>query len=945
MTEEAYAVPLIRTKLQRPRLPADLVPRPRLISKLNRGLDRRLTLISAQAGAGKSTLLAQWLLDIQSQWPSAWLSLDEHDNDLVVFLAYLCEAFRTLFPGACSEALSLLRATEDPPGRVITATLVNEMNALVRADETALNEGSSSSGVILALDDYQYITKPEIHDMVSGLIAYLPHGVHLALASRIDPPLRLWELRARRQITELRTADLRFTGEESHALLQTMLGDGASGEMATLLTEKCEGWIVGLRLAAISVDTLADAEAFIGRFGGTSSAGIVDYLSREVLARQLPEVQDLALRTSILDRFCAPLCEEVSEIPAAKCQEIIEWMSGANLFLIPLDEEGGWYRYHHLFRDLLRHELRQRCSAEEISAMHANSGTWFAQKGWVDEALHYLMTADDVAAAADLVARHRYALMNGTKWQQLHRYLHLFSPDVLDQYPDLLMLKAWLLYHRGRWGELPSALEQLDSTLAKVSLPPTAVDHLQGEISALRSLLLFHANDPENALAAAQLALDKSPRELWIVRVLARLYLAGVLQRGGNSNDAYAAIYRALELEETESSAFKAILVSVACNLYWLDGDLQGMAQAADQGIELAQHADAPHFLNYGHYQRGRVCYQQDDLAQAQEHFAAAARQPYLNYGDAYVNSVCGLALIHQVQGRTDEAQMMLEAASAFFIETGNTTLMPLVRAFQAELALLQGQIATASQWADRLDPIPPLTPIYGFFSPHLTLAKVWQAQDTEASWRKATNLLRQVREYVESTHNTRFLIETLALQALVYDTEGDEPAALEAIERAITLAEPGGFIRVFVDLGPPLSRAAQRMPRLLDKLLRQEQRKGSFASDYVARVVAAFAGETEDRHTDESLAEPFRPVKISDESSPSSMRHRDTAVLHDPLTVRELEVLDGLSRHLTNKEIAEELFVSAGTVKTHTLHIYRKLNVSTRRQAVTRAEELGILA
>lgn len=945
MTEEDYAVPLIRTKLQRPRLPDDLVRRPRLISKLNHGLDRKLTLICAQAGAGKSTLLAQWLADAQNNRRSAWLSLDEHDNDPVVFMAYLCEAIRTLFPGACDEALSLLRAAETPPARAMTATLVNEMNALVQADGRGLKVASPSEGVILALDDYQYITKPEIHEVVSSLITYIPHGVHLALASRTDPPLKTWQLRAKRQITELRTADLRFTGEESHALLQTMLGYGASVEMTNLLTESCEGWVVGLRLAALSVDTLADAEAYVGKFRGTSSAGIVDYLSREVLARQSPEIQGFALRTSILDRFCASLCEAVSGIPAAKCQEIIEWMSGANLFVIPLDEEAGWYRYHHLFRDLLQHDLRGRYSADEISAMHTNAGTWFAQNGWVDEALHHLMTADDVAAAADLVARHRYALMNGTKWQQLDRYLHLFSPGVLDQYPDLLMLKAWLLYHRGRWSELPSALERLNSTLAKVSLPPVAADHLEGEISALRSLLFFHANDPENALAAAQLALDKSPRELWIVRVLARLYVAAVLQRRGDSNEAHAVIYRALELEETESRAFKAILVSIACNLFWFDGDLHGMAMAADQALKLSEQANLPHFVSYSNYHRGRVSYQHNDLAAAEAHFTTVVRQPYLSYGDCFVHSACGLAMTYQAQDRPDEALNVLEAASAFFLEIGNTTMMPFIQAIQAELALMQAQIAAAGQWAERLDPIPPLTPITGFFSPHLTMVKVWMAQDTDASRGQAADLLRRVQEYVESTYNMRFLIETVALQALLCDAEGDEPSALAAIERAITLAEPGGFIRLFVDVGPPLSRVAQRMPHLLNQLARQEQGKGSFAPDYVARVLVAFPSETEDRHAGESPTEPSLPVTVSEESSPSSRGQRDPSALHEPLTARELEVLDGLKRRLTNKEIAEELIVSPGTVKTHTLHIYRKLNVSTRRQAVTRAEELGILA
>lgn len=952
MINELHTIPLIRTKLQRPQLPEDLVSRPRLLEQLHRGMDCKLTLISAQAGAGKTTVLAQWLADVGHIKPSAWLSLDEHDNDLMVFLGYLCEAIRTVFRAACDEAFDLLRAPETPPARAITAVLVNELNDLVGQVNGSDNGGPSQNGLILALDDYQNITEPEIHEVMSSLIAYLPQGVHLALASRTDPPLKLGKLRARREMTELRTADLRFTSEEAQTLLEATVGRGLSSEMIALLEEKTEGWVVGLRLAALSLRSLSDDEAFTATFRGTSSATIVDYLMSEVVAQQPPEIQDLMLRTSVLDRFCAPLCEAVSDFSEAESQEIIEGLYRDNLFLVPLDLEGTWYRYHHLLRDLLRLQLERQHSAE-VTALHTRAGARFARNGWIDEALHHLLAANDISAAADLVARHRYALMNQTQWQRLDRYLHQFSPDILDRYPDLLMLKTWLLYHRGRWAELPAALQRLEAALQRVSLPPEEVNHLQGEISALRSLLFFHTNDPKSALASAQQALEKIPRELWIVRILARMYLAGVLQMRGDSNQAYAAIYRGLEEEEAQSDAFKATLVMTVCHVHWLDADLRGMAQAADRCIVLCQQAGSPQILNFAHYHLGRVRYQQNDLAAAEGHFATAVQQPYLNYGDSFVNSACGLALTHQVQGRPDEARTVLEAASAFLLETGNTTLMPVIQAFQSEIALRQGRIATASQWATRLDPIPPLTPIYGFFSPHLTLVKVWLAQDTSASRQQAADLLDSAREFVESTHNRRFLIETLALQALLYEAEGDEPAALAALEHAITLAEPGGFIRLFVDLGPPRSRYVQGMAHLLTQLLRQ-----GVASEYVARILAAFPGATTDRRqwtTVEAVSGPSSRPVLSHSPLLRDHLHRGADALQvaprseveglaEALTIRELEVLELLGRRRTNKEIAEELVVSPATVKTHTLNIYRKLDVRTRGQAVTRAKELGIL-
>jgi LuxR family maltose regulon positive regulatory protein len=919
MTDELNSLPLIRTKLQRPRLPEDLIPRPRLLTRLQRGLDRKLTLISAQAGAGKSTLLAQWLADVEPTRPSAWLSLDEHDNDLISFLGYVCEAIRTAFPDACDQTVRLLSALETPPLPVIISTLVNELDDLVTNGGPSANGGGSAKGLILALDDYHTITEVAIHKMMSSLIAYLPQGVHLALATRADPGLPLAGLRARREMTEVRSIDLRFTLEEAHAFLEGTVGRELDPETVRLLENKTEGWVVGLRLAALSVGNLADDEAFVQGFQRTGGAAAVDYLAGEVLARQSPDIQDFALRTSVLERFCAPLCEALTEVSARRSQEIIEWIAGANLFLVPLDEEGRWYRYHHLFRDLLQHELGQQYSAADISGLHARAGAWYAHNGLIDEALHHFLATDDTAAAVALVARHRYALMNRAQWARLERYLRAFSPDVVNQSPKLLLLKTWLLYQRGRYAELPAAVQRIEAALAHATLAPEAVERAQGEMSALRSIIFYFAVDAESALAHGRQALAKTPRELWIVRLAARLYMAAALVMTGDVNGAYEAVYAGFEKEGDGSNPFKATLLTTACNIHWMTADLPGLARAAKQILALSQDPHSPQFLAWGHYHLGRVRYHQGDLAAAEEHFTAVVQQPYLSYGICYVNSACGLALTHQALGRPERAREVAETVVAFMLEMGNTSLLPVALAFQAELALLQGQIAVASQWAARLDPVPPLSPMYGLFAPHLTLAKIWLAQDdTPASRGRAGELVERVRAFCESTHTTRFLIEALALQASLHDGEGDEVAALAALERAITMAEAGSFIRLFVDLGPPLDR-------LLERLRRQ-----GVAPEYISRILVAFE-TTDDADVD------MRRRMTEPANGPSSP-------LVEDLTPRELEVLALLGRHLTNKEIAEKLVISPETVKSHTLSIYRKLDVRKRQQAVARAKELDIL-
>lgn len=917
MTVHTSALTLIRAKMERPQLPGDLVRRRRLLDRLRAGTSRKLTLISAQAGAGKTTLMAQWLADAACHHHSAWLSLDEHDNDLVVFVSYLIGAVRTVIPGACQKTLDLLSAAQAPPLRLISTSLVNELDDLAMALPT---EGGSSAapsrhGLILALDDYQVITEPAIDELMSDLIQHLPREVHVALASRMDPPLPLARLRARREMTELRFVDLRFSPGEADVFLQGVLDREVSAETAALLVEKAEGWIVGLRLAALTVRMLDHDGALEEPFWGGSGALIAEYLLDEVLAAQSPQIQDLVLRISILDRFCASLCEALTGIPAARIQEIIEWIARANLFVVPLDAEGRWYRYHQLFRDLLRPRLERQHGANAVAKMHARAGAWYAKNGLVDEALDHLLAADDVTAAADVVARHRTDMLNQARWARLTRWVRRFPPDVVDQYPEMLMLKTWLLYHQARYAELPASLKRLEASLARVQLPSGTVDELQGEMDAVRSLLAYLAGDPEATIVHARSSLERTRPDLWIVRSLARLALALALQMRGDLGGAYTAIYDGFVQEEVSNPEFKATLLLTACNVHWIAGDLQGLAQVAGQCVARSQGAGSPQIGNYGHYHLGSARYLQNDLVSADRHFSTVCRQPYLNYGDAFVYGACGLALTHQAQGRQEEASAVAASAVAFMLETGNTFLLQEAQALEAELALRQGKLATASQWAARLDPVPPLSPVYGFLSPHLILVKVWLGQNTPTSRGQAADLLSRLRAFLMSTHNIRFLIETLALQALLNSAEGNESAALTALRQAIELAEPGEFIRVFVDLGPS-------MAPLLEQLRRQ-----GVTPHYIARILSAFEEKDET-----PTGAGGRRMSVQDAS------------LLDPLTPRELEVLSHLAKHQTNRQIAEELFISPGTVKTHTLRIYRKLDVDGRQQAVAKARELNIL-
>jgi len=907
MSQATEVSPLIQTKLHHPRVAGELIERPRLLAYLAERSDRPFTLVSAPAGYGKTTLLAQWLE--QAPYRVAWLSLDENDNSLIGFLSYFMAAIQTLFPASCSTTRSLLTIAQAPSADYLTTTLINELADLPEQ-------------FLLVLDDYHLITRQEVHQLISVLMQRAPLPLHLVFASRKDPPFSLARLRATHQIAEIRMNDLRFTPDEVQSYLQLCLGADISPEIVTVLAERTEGWAVGLRLACLSLRDQDDYAGFLETFQGTHQY-IMEYLVDEILSHQPEPDQRFLLCTAILDRFCVPLGDALLEVmpfdtsgeqQQPSSAEILARLEKNNLFVVSLDQQGEWYRYHHLFQDLLWHKLKAETTPAQRAALHTAASTWLDQHNFVEEALPHYFAANDTAAAAYLVARQRYASMNQTQWQRLEQRLHQFSPDILDQYPDLLMLKTWPPYHRGQWADLPAALQRLEAALAQASLTPEEVKHLQGEMSALRSLLSYHAGDPQNALAYARQSIEQTPRALWIVRILARLYLAGALQMMGNTSQAYAAIYRSFEEEETASNVFKATLVETLCHIHWLDADLPGMAQAAKQCISLCQDVGSSQIQNYGYYHLGRVCYQQNRLAAAEQNFATVVQQPYLNYGNCFADSACGLAMTYQVQGRSDEALAVLEVASAFMLETGNTSLMPVIQAFQVEIALKQGQLATAGQRAAQFDPIPPLQPIYGFFSPHLTLVKVWLAQDTPASRQKAADLLDAAREFVESTHNRRFLIEVLALQSLLNEAQGERQAALELLEQAVVLAQPGGFVRLFVDLGPPMTG-----------LLAELKTPDSSLQPYIDQILAAFGNNGENPHSAEQNFDPHPLV--------------------EPLTNREQDILDLLAQRLTNKEIATRLMLSPHTVKSYTKTIFAKLNVNNRRQAVICARELGMLS
>lgn len=903
MLGKDYSSSLIETKLHRPPLPVEIVPRPRLLVRLEQHRGRPLTLVSAPAGYGKSTLINTWLESVDC--PSAWLSLDEHDNELEGFLSYFLAAIQTIFPDAMPETDALLMSTPLPPISAIANILINELNQI-------------EEPFILVLDDYHLIETQAIHELMNKLLRHPPRNLHLVLSTRMDPLLPIVTFRAKNQVTEIRTQDLRFNQSETLLLFQKLIETPVDRAAIIEMNAQAEGWVTGLRLAALAMRHRIRQDSLQGELSMHNSY-VTGYLMAEILENQTENQTNCMLKTSLLGRFCAGLCEAVC-IPGAEPSgdesegssfsgvQFLEWLLGSNLFVIPLNDQYEWFRYHQLFRDFLQKELTRRFGTDEIREVHANAGRWFAQNGWVEEALYHLLAAGDTAAAIEVVFQHRYTMLNATQWQRLEKLLNLFSAEVVENSAELWMLKTWLVFHRGKYADLPASLEHLDTILNREPNRNTA-RRLAGEISCLRSLIAYHVGDSEGTIAEARQALENVPAELWIARILARTYLGAGLLMKGDINGGYHAYYDAFEEEKVQNKHFKATMLMTACHFHWITADLKSMKHAAKRCIALCEEADYQQILGYGNYHLGCVRYQQNRLSAAAELFSNVVARPYLNYGISYINSACGLGMTYQALGREAEAREVTKEAIAFLLETGNTTQLPLALVLQAELALMQGNLPAASQWAAKLDPVPPLIPVPYFFSPHLTLVKVWLAQNTISSRSKADELLNQLEEYLAGINNTRFLIETLALRALLEKANGDKSGALKALERALRLAQPGEFIRLFVDLGTP-------MAQLLSYL-----RGDKSLEAYIKRIRSAFP------------------------ESQGAILHQSRGDLPAPLTSRELQILELLRYRLSNKEIASQLVISPGTVKGHTIKIYQKLGVKSRRQAVEKAIALGILA
>ena len=907
---------LLATKLNVPGPRPGLVPRPRLSERLDEGLRRGLVLVCAPAGYGKTVLLAEWAQ--RSQVPAAWLSLDGGDNDPARFWRHAIAALDRVHAGIGERVGPLLGPPAPPSFEPLVTALINELAA-----------GPGGDGVLLVLDDYHAISSQPVHASVGFLLEHRPPGLHVALASRADPPLALARLRARGQLTEMRAADLRFTAGEAAGLLeQTGAGPGMALPEAAVaaLVARTEGWAAGLQLAALSLRGQEDVATFVAAFTG-SHRYVLDYLAEEVLERQGEQVRAFLLETSVLDRLSGELCDAVTGRTGS--QALLEQVERAGLFLVPLDEVRGWWRYHQLFADL----LRARLQAEEpgqVAQLHRNAARWYEQHGLADEAVRHAVAAGEMTSAARLIERHFDAAhsLRGEA-ATIQRWLTPLPADLVRSRPRLLLAQA---VPAATGGRLEEAEQLVDA--AELASAGTAGEPLEPTIGTAGSLLV---NVP--ALIA-----------------LARGYLAQL--RGDGPGTAEFAARGMAQIRDGEW-----ILRSVAQGQLavadWLGGRLAGAERGFAAGIAGRRAAGLPTWSSWGSYELGRVQQAQGRLdavvltcEQALDAIARPGQAPLPAAGPAYValgevayqrNELDGalshvtdgialcrsfvytvplaaglatLAWIRQATG--DPAGALAAMGEAVLAAPGPPGLVNPVPAQRARLLLTQGDLGGAAHWAEETGLGPDDEPEFPREPGQLVLARVLLAQGRPGP---ALALLDRLHAAAAAQDRTGSLIEIRALRALALAAGGDGPAALDALASALVLACPQGYVRVFADEGPP-------MAALLGRLVAAQRAEHAAARrvplDCLARLQRAF---------DAGRAAPV----------PGPAAPRPPGIV-EPLTGRELEVLEMLAAGRSNQAIAGQLFVSLDTVKKHVGHVLGKLGAANRTEAVARARQLGLI-
>jgi len=892
---------LLTSKLRIPPLRADHVPRPRLVARLESGLSRKLTLVSTNTGSGKTTILSEWLT--QKQHPTAWVSLDEVDNEHGRFISYMMAALRALDIGL--------------EERIQAVSLAQEQGVSIESPMAALlNEFASVPAVhrpvILVLDDYHVIHNPQIHESMLYALDYMPEGFHIVIAARADPPLMLAKMRARRQVNELRAQDLRFTRTEAESFLNQVSGLGLSTEQVAALDDHTEGWAAGLQLAAQAMNGLDDVAPFVRAFTG-SHRYILDYLVDEVFSRQSQETRLFLQKTSILERMTPSLCDAVTG--QSNGRAMLEKLDRENLFIVPLDTQGQWYRYHHLFADLLRNRAEQ-FSAKETSSLHRKAALWFDSHQQPYEAIGHALDAKDYNLAIGMMVKATPALAMRSEIGKLLEWLNALPKDLKASNPRIPLMYAWAHFFMTDIDSVEPhiqdaltalGLENFDAENWLDPIPPHMTEIL-GQVNALQSFVAVNRGKPEMGVRIAMYALEHLPKG----EKLGRFAVYAALGDTQRDSDNFAAASQSY----SEALALSAVIDQYAASLTMrMDlarlrvkmGQLHHAETNCRDVLELGRQYHHPLFpVAHAYALLGEILRERDELEAAEQTISAGILQcEWAGYQRYLVFSHISAARLKFAQGDLMGVGRSLDAAERTASVSGSEPLQAWVRQFRARLLKTD-----SAAWLTLCKLTLDDTGTFKREDEYLTLARL---KIEEARRARFTPDLLAVSRFLErflasAKKSARMgsVIEILMLQSLALNLLGKKDDALDKLNQSLDLAEPEGYARLFADEGAPMA----------ELLLLAIQR--NIHSEYASRLLKLI-----ERREKQVAASPALP---------------------ESLTEREGEVLRLLAAGLSNQEIAERLVISLSTIKTHITRIYGKLEVTSRTQAIVKARELKII-
>lgn len=909
--------PLLATKFYVPPVRRDYVPRPRLLERLDEALHRRLTLVSAPAGFGKTTLLSEWLTK-RDRWtiadgslPSAtWLSLDAEDNELGRFLSYLVAALAATAPEVGQAAGNLLRMPQLPPTETILTILINELCSL-------------PSDLVLVLEDYHTIEAAAIHSALTFLLDNLPPQVHLVISTRADPPLPLSRWRSRDMMVEIHAGHLRFTREESVAYLNDVMNLRLVSEDVTALSQRTEGWIVGLQMAALALQgrgSQQDASAFVQAFSG-SHHYILDYLVEEVLAHQPEEVQTFLQQTSILSQLTGPLCDAVrfgkagSPTGSDDGQAMLEALDTANLFLVPLDDERRWYRYHHLFAEVLRARLQRASGREGVAHLHLRASEWYEGRGEVTEAFRHAVAAQDFERAARLIEENWLRIGHAGQMNTVLRWLQSMPEEVVRAHPMLSGAYAWVLWLTGRMDAvepyLDAAGEVWEQQAAAGTMDP---DHQRWQAGgpALRTNLARHRGQLEEAIQFAHQTLAMAVPDDALLQSYGHLGLAHAYRELGDYEQSLSAYVKGMPLARAAGNIAAAnIAAFYLSRVLELQGHLHRAAEALREALQFTEskglgESPASAILNIG---LASLLCQWNELQQAEDHLLLGQELARLGgHHELRRNGGIVLARLRLAQGDPAGALAAIQEAEQATAKVEMPLASAELAAYKARVWLAQGDLAAAARWAEGAAQRPGQDRGYTRQIEAVTLARVRFAR---GEMQQALDQLAACQQAADQSGGLGWAVEIGILRALVHEAMGRRSSALADLERALTQAEPQGYVQLFLDEGESMAVLLRRVASL------------GVAPAYARRLLDAL-----DRRAavQEPAATPGSPPLV------------------EPLTEREMEVLRLMASGLSNREIAVELVLAMGTVKAHLHNIYGKLGVRGRVEAASRARELHLL-